>query len=679
MKFPTGWISEYVDLPADEKVAAEAFTLSGSEVEGIESVMGESVFDFGITVNRPDCMNVYGLAREAGVLFDKPLREPESECAESDPAVETLTSVKVEAPELCPRYAARVITGVKVGESPDWMRRRLELCGLRPVNAVVDVTNYLLLELGHPLHAFDMDKLKERRIVVRRARNGEKLVTLDGVERKLDQERLVIADAEKPAALAGVMGGEYSGVTEATTDVLLEGAVFDPINVRRTSKAVGLHTDASHRFERGVDFDAPGLSLDRAARLIAEICGGAVAFGTIDVVSERPPRSPVALRHERLEKVLGMPVAPERCVSILEALKFGVEGKGMGLWSVTVPSFRVDVSREIDLIEEVARIHGYVDLDTPLPGGIDPVGGRPREMTFEEELRDAMASSGCMEAIHMSMSDPGLEAVFDPSVKPVALVNPLSQATSVLRTTLLGRLSVAAAHNRSRGERNVNLFEVGKVFKSNDDGSVAEELRLGALCYSDDPPVVWGEPGPCTLLHLKGKMQSVFERLGVLVSFEAEDHPPFVPGLSLSIRAGDGNPGRLGTLGIAAMAAAGFKGGIAHGCEVILEGLSDAARPPRFTPVSRYPSIKRDMAFLIDKGVQWKEVLASIEGLNLPDLEALKLVELYEGPELPDGKRSFTLSVSFRSESRTLTEKGAASRLDDISRIMEENFSASRR
>lgn len=679
MKFPPSWISEYVDLPDDEKRVAEAYTLSGSEVEGIETVMGESVFDFGITVNRPDCMNVYGLAREGRVLFDAPLREPESECRESNRSVNSLTSVKVEAPELCPRYAARVITGVKVGESPDWMQRRLELCGLRPINAVVDVTNYLLLELGHPLHAFDMDKLKERRIVVRRARKGERLVTLDGVEREFDPERLVIADAEKPAALAGVMGGEYSGVTEATTDVLLEGAVFDPVNIRRTSRAVGLKSDACHRFERGVDFNGPILSLDRAARLIMEICGGATAAGTIDVVSKAPERTPVTFRHERLQKILGMPVAPARCVSILEALGFGVEEKDSGLWAVTIPDFRVDVSREIDLIEEVARINGYRDLDSQPPSGIDPVGGRPGQLAFEEKIRDAMAATGLREAIHVSMSDPALEAVFVPSVKAVEIANPLSPAASVLRTSLLGGLAATAAGNRSRGERNVKLFEIGKVFQRDSGGGVAEETMLGSLCYSDAPPAVWGEPGVCTLLHLKGKVQLVLEKMGIPVSFKVRDNPPFADGTALAVLSGGEVIGSLGTLGNAAMKAAGFKGGIAHGCEVTLDGLSEAARPPHFIPVSRYPSLRRDMAFLIDKGVQWGVVLASIEGLNLPDLEALKLVELYEGPELPDGKRSFTMSVSFRSGRRTLTEKDASSRLDDISRLMEEKFSASRR
>ena len=351
MKFPLGWIRQHVELPADEESVARAFTRSGTEVEGVETVEGETVFDFNVTVNRPDCMNVFGLAREASALLGKALEAPDARCAESGPPAQDLCSVAVEASDLCPRYLARIITGVKVRPSPPWMQKRLIQCGLRPINGVVDATNFVLLELGHPLHAFDVAKLAGRSIVVRRARPGEKIRTLDGVDRALDPERLVIADAARPVALAGVMGGEDSGVTEGTAEVLLEGAVFDPVNVRRTSKALGIHTDSSHRFERGVDFHGPRQALDRCAKLIQEICGGTLAAGTVEVSVPEPAPVEVRLRPGRLSALLGFEVDPGRARAILESLAFTVAEGGDGVWRVGVPSFRVDVSREADLVE----------------------------------------------------------------------------------------------------------------------------------------------------------------------------------------------------------------------------------------------------------------------------------------------------------------------------------------
>lgn len=337
MKFPLAWIAEYTELPPDEEAVARAYTLSGSEVEGRDVQEGESVFDFGITVNRPDCMNVYGLAREASVLFGNPLRPVQGECREQGPPIADLTSVSIEAPDLCPRYAARVITGVKVGESPAWMQKRLVQCGLRPINAVVDITNFVLMELGHPLHAFDMDTLAEKRIVVRKAAAGENITTLDGTKRVLDSDKLVIADARKAVGIAGVMGGEDTGVTFATRNVLLEGAVFEPVSIRRTSKALALRTDASHRFERGVDFEGPLPALDRCARLILEICGGVLAKGLLDVCPASPKPAEIILRHSRLASLVGLEIPADRCEGILKALGFAVEATGPGAWRVSPP------------------------------------------------------------------------------------------------------------------------------------------------------------------------------------------------------------------------------------------------------------------------------------------------------------------------------------------------------
>ncbi len=678
MKFPVSWIAEYTELPADEAAVAEAYTASGSEVEGWDEAGGEKVFDFGITVNRPDCMNIYGLAREASVLFGRPLKTPDTACRESGTGVDALTSVQVDAPDLCPRYMARVITGVRVGESPGWLKRRLEQCGLRPINVVVDVTNYVLLELGHPLHAFDMDRLAERRIVVRRAAPGEKITTLDGVERVLGGEQLVIADARRPIALAGVMGGEDTGVTFGTRDVLLEGAVFDPVNIRRTSKRTNLHTDASHRFERGVDPEGPAASLDRAAKLILDLAGGELAAGAVDARTDRPCNGAVILRHARLVSLIGLDIPAERCEEILSALGFGMEANGEGSWLVRPPSFRVDVSREADLIEEVVRVHGLEGLTGVLPDRIDPVGGRPGEQVFEERLRDAFTAAGCSEVIHMSMTEPELESAFGVE-KPMELANPLTPAASVMRTSLLGPLAAAVARNRAHGIRRLSLFEIGRVYLPSMEGPAREGRRLGVVTYADDPPERWGDPPASGFLHLKGRVEAGLRRVGLQPEFVPESRTPFADGLALSVRVAGRTVGRLGSLAPTCLEAAGLKSGSANAAEIELDGLDALSLEPSFSPVSRYPSVVRDFSFLVETSVTWGRVVDCLKGLDFPDLADVHLVGCYAGKGIPEGKQSVTFSLVFQSMERTLSDEDIAPVPGRVADALQDVFGAALR
>lgn len=679
MKFPLSWIREYVELPEDDGTVADAFTLSGSEVEGTEVVEGETVCDFGITVNRPDCMNVYGLSREASVLFGRPLKPAETAVEESDPPAGEEIAVRVEAPDLCPRYVARVLLGVRVCPSPPWMQKRLLQCGLRPINAVVDATNYVLLELGHPLHAFDRERLADRTIVVRRAGSGEKILALDGVERSLSPDHLVIADGRRPVAVAGVMGGEDSGVTFATRDVVLEGAVFDPVSVRRTSKALGLHTDASHRFERGVDFEGPLYALDRCARLIQQICGGRVARGRVEVSFTRPSRPPVLLRHGRIASLTGLSIPPERARAILEGLGFGLEEeKDGGLrWRVSVPSHRVDVSREADLVEEVVRIHGLSDLPADLPPGVDPVGGRPPVLALEERLRDALAAAGFRETLHMTMTDPALEAAFGEG-EAAALANPLTPQASVLRTSLLGPLVATVGRNRAHGQRRMALFEVGKVVKRK-GAALQEERRAAALLYADAPPPRWGEPSPPGLLHLKGRVASALARLGISVSFTPEEGRPCAPGLRLRLEV-EGKPvGFLGSLAPELLGAAEIPGGALHAAEWSLEGLAEAAREPRFRPYSRFPQVVRDFTFLLPAEVPWERVERCLASLSLAHLQEIRLVDLYTGKGVPEGRKALTFSLVFQSMDRTLSDSDVAPVAGAVQGALQAEFGAALR
>lgn len=677
MKFPLSWIREYVELPESDGAVAEAFTLSGSEVEGTKTVEGETVCDFGITVNRPDCMNVYGLAREASVLFGRPLKPVETSVEEGGPEAAEEIAVRVEDPGLCPRYVARVVLGVRVGPSPSWMQKRLVQCGLRPINAVVDATNFVLLELGHPLHAFDRARLSERTIVVRRAGAGEKIRTLDGLERSLGPENLVIADGRRPVAVAGVMGGEDSGVTFATQDVVLEGAVFDPVSVRRTAKALGLHTDASHRFERGVDGEGPFYALDRCARLIQQICGGKVARGRVVASAPGSPRPPILLRHGRIAALTGLAIAPERARTILEGLGFGVvrEEEGGDLrWRVSVPSHRVDVSREADLVEEVVRIHGLSDLPAELPQGVDPVGGLPPILALEERLRDALSGVGFRETLHMTMTDPTLEAAFGEG-EAVALANPLSPQSSVLRTSLLGPLVAAVGRNRAHGRRRMALFEVGKVMKRDGQG-VREERRAAALLYSDAPPPRWGEPSPPGLLHLKGRVTSALSRLGLPVSFTPEEGPPCATGLRLRLVVGGKPVGFLGSLAPDLLGAAGLPSGALHAAEWSLEGFPQALGEPRFRPYSRFPQVVRDFTFLLPVEVPWERVERCLTSLSFNHLKEIRLVDLYAGKGVPEGRKALTFSLVFQSMERTLSDSDVAPVAGSVQGALQAEFGA---
>jgi len=473
--------------------------------EGVASALGldEATLEFEVYANRPDHLSVYGIAREAAALTGGLLRPPEAEVREAAQPVHEAAQVEVRDPDLCPRYIARVIRGVKIGPSPAWMARRLRAAGMRPINNVVDVTNYVMLELGQPLHAFDYHRLAGRRIVVRRAREGETLRTLDGVLRQLDPDMLLICDAERPVAIAGVMGGEDSEVTPETTDILLESASFHPVSIRRTAKRLGMRTEASHRFERGIDPHLAALAADRAAKLIAELAGGEVLQGRIDAAAELPRPRELTLRLQRVNGMLGTDLSPQEVEGILNRLGFETrrEKDGASL-QVVVPTFRRDVEGEADLIEEVARIYGYDRIPATIPKGSGTQGGLSRPLPAVEQVRTLLAERGLCESITYSFVSPKL---FDrlripdghPWRRAIRLANPLSEDQSLMRTSLVPSLVEAAALNARRQVNDVRLFELGKVYLPRELPlkELPEERWTVALALMGQAPAhVWGEP-----------------------------------------------------------------------------------------------------------------------------------------------------------------------------------------
>jgi phenylalanyl-tRNA synthetase beta chain len=486
MEFSLRWLADYVDLPEGPEgpeQLAKRLTGAGFAVDGLVPHGDDPenwVIDIDVTTNRTDAMNHFGLAREIAVLYDRPLRPPASLPAEGTERVEEAARVEIQDPIGCPRYTARVIRGVKIGPSPDWLRARLEAIGLRPISNVVDVTNFILWELGQPLHAFDLAKLAGSRIVVRKAEAGETLVTLDGVERKLDPEMLVIADAERAVALGGVMGGLDSEVTAGTSDILLESAHFDRKVVRRTARALGMHTDASHRFERGADPEICALAVGRAARLIAEIAGGTVLAGTLDVrAGDRVWQRQGRLELAKLNAFAGVEIAASDAERWLTGLGFALaadaDETAGAAWQVTVPSWRhydfePRPTGEIypaDLYEEVIRIHGFDSIPAALPAVAGADAPRTPAQIRREKVRRLLAASGFTESIHFAFLAPEAEAAL-PNLRPetpaLRLANPLSEQYSVLRRTLSPNLVETARFNQRRGAGSVRLFEVATVF-----------------------------------------------------------------------------------------------------------------------------------------------------------------------------------------------------------------------
>jgi phenylalanyl-tRNA synthetase beta chain len=674
MKALVGWLRQHVDLPEPPREIARRLTAVGLVVECVEGEGDDAVLEVDVTSNRPDALSHVGLARELAAATGRGLRLPEAQPREDAEAASDVTSVAVSAPDLCPRYAARVVRDVKVGPSPAWMARRLEACGIRPINVVVDVTNHVLLELGHPLHAFDLDLLRGRRIVVRRARDGETMRTLDGVERRLWPEALLIADAEVGVAVAGVMGGADSEIRLQTRDVLIESALFAPASIRRTAARLGLHTEASHRFERGADREVVALAADRAAALIAELTGGRVLRGLIDVAAGPSPRPEVRLRQARLRLLGGLDVPRAEAVRILEGLGFAEVARDEAGSTFRVPSHRVDVSREVDLIEEVLRHVGYDRVPFTLPPF--RTGARPRQAWEAglERLRGALVGAGYHQHVSYSFGDPRQAEPWATSLgadvpgRTLTLTNPLSEALSVMRTSLLPGLLQAASVSARRGEPDVRLFEEGRIYLARPHGtkaeSPAEERHVMALVAMGrrGPQHFAAKPPEVDLLGVKGAVLDALR--AVMIGAGAEDGldvaageaPRAAPGGSAEVRLGGRRVGWIARIHPDDLLPLEITSPL-FAAEIDLSPvLARAGVERRFRPLSRFPRMVRDVSILVDRNRTHGDIIAAVEASPPEGMESIELVDRYLGKGVPAGQVSLTFSVSYRLQDRTLTQ-----------------------
>jgi phenylalanyl-tRNA synthetase beta chain len=653
--------------------------------------LAEPVLELEVTPNRVDCLGVYGVAREVHAITAEPLGpEPwtEDAPAEGPGQAGEFASVTVEVPDLCPRFTARVFTEVTVGPSPPWLQARLSAAGQRPINNVVDITNYAMLLTAQPLHAFDLDRVPDGALTVRTAAEGEKMTTLDGVERTFDAETVLVCDNRGPSGIAGIMGGQVSEVSAETTRVLLEVANWNGTNILRTSRLLGLRSEASSRFEKQLHPELCMRAQRIASRLLVELCGGKLVPGTIDVAAPAPPPHRLRLRGERVTGLLGMRIAQADEISYLERLGFGVDIDDGDLVVEVPPDRYYDVTREADLVEEVARVHGLDEhLPSTLPGAAVQAGGLSRQQRLRRRAEDAMRDLGFDEIVGWSFTDPG-EAerlripAGDPRASAVALSNPLSEEQAAMRTTLLGSLLDAAQTNHARDAERVALFESGRVYLSPDgagEGPLAgrfageraapfhEPHRLGCLAAGPLTPPGWRGGGEAAgFFALKGVLEGLGARLGASLGFEPGAEPFLHPGRAATVLVGGVEAGWIGEVHPLVCrawdldAAAGFELGLAVLAEAATAGEES------FEDVTTFPAVFQDLAVVVPAEVPAARAREAVLAGGGELLRSARVFDLYEGEQLGEGRKSLALRLEFRAADRTLTDEEVAARREAI-------------
>jgi phenylalanyl-tRNA synthetase beta chain len=680
MKISPHWLHDFVDLPVDYTQLADELTLAGVAVEGISGEGDNTVFEMEITTNRPDAMNHYGVAREASALYDLPLKPIEPKLP--PPQGKSDVTIDIQESELCPRFTAREIRGATIKPSPAHIASRLQLLDQRPISNAVDATNYVLWECGKPTHVFDLDLLEGRRLIIRKAQAGEILKTLDGVERTLSAEDLVVADAKKPVGLAGVMGGFDTMITERTKNILIESAWWDPVTVRRMSKRHGLHTDASHRFERGADFESTVVSTNRVAELILNSGGGTLIGGVIDVVARKLDLAPVELDLREVHRILGEKLSTLEISRILTRLGFTMLPGGEDTYLVAIPSWRLDVEREIDIIEELARLHGYDKFPNTLPAYSGEVRDLP-DAQKDARLRSSLLALGYNEAISLTFISKEDARRFSTAAE-LDLANPLSDEASVMRTSMVPSMLNMLAYNLNRGSDNVRLFEAGNVFEAPGLDSMPLEMKricLGATGAVDAEAVrglVAGAAArPFSFFDLKGDIESLLAPFTHWTLYY--DAPPdkektadyYHPGRSARAVLDGATVAQFGQIHPDVAAARKLRQDV-FVAEIHLERLyQHDLRQARYEALPRFPAVERDFSFVFDDGVEFEEIHQSVSGLGIAELRSFVPVEIFRGEKVGAGKYSILMRAKLQSSERTLRDDEVAEWVAQIAKALE--------
>ena len=670
MKFTFNWLKEFVTLRASPQKLAEVLTMAGLEVESVNSLREPEtdredwLFEVGVTPNRGDCLGITGLAREVSALAGGPLKAPPISAHGKDPATAERVSIKISNRRLCRRYSARIVDQVRQGPSPAWMRFRLEACGIRSINNVVDITNYVMLETGQPLHAFDLDRLPARKIVVRTAQEIRKFTTLDGVERELVEEDLLICDGDTAIALAGVMGGTNSEVTAETRSILLESANFDPLSIRRTAKRLGLHSEASHRFERGVDPEGTLVALDRAVYLLGALTSGVSVPGVSDHYPGRPRGAILSLREKRVEEILGVRLNARQAEKLLRSLGLKTQRQATrGRIKVVVPARRADLTREADLIEELARLYGYEKIPSHLPRLRLSGGQKDDRLAQERRVRAFLAGEGLVEVINLPFTTPELNRAFpglwNRESSPVAVLNPLAKENAEMRFSLIPGLIENLRVNLAQQAESFWAYQLGKVFGVG-NGETEERQCLSGILYGARARrgLRAKSESAAGFLDAKGLAEGCLDLLGIGAgaawsrnALAAALHP----GRAASLRVDERKLGYLGQVHPDLADRLGLPPFLLF--ELDFDGLLQYA-PRRITAraLPRFPSVERDFAIIIDRTFPAQQIVDWIKNRAEALIQVVAVFDQYLGSPIPEGKKSLAYKISYRADDRTLTD-----------------------
>jgi phenylalanyl-tRNA synthetase beta chain len=693
VKFTFNWLKEFVAFEASPERLAEILTMAGLEVESLardrapDTNIEDWLFEINVTPNRGDCLGIAGIAREVAALTGGSLKTVPVSGSERDATIGERISIAIEDPLLCPRYSARIVDDIEIARAPAWLRYRLESCGIRSINNVVDITNYVMLETGQPLHAFDFDRLRAKRIVVRAAGEIRKFTTLDGIERELAAGDLLICDGDTPVALAGVMGGMDSEVRESTRSVLLESANFAPASIRRTARRLALHSEASHRFERGVDPQGTTSALDRAVYLLSEKNRARGTAGAVDCFPGKVQVQPVLLREERIEKLLGLRLDSHRIERLLRSL--GMETRvnpSSRSIEVIPPTSRSDITREADLIEELARLHGYDQIPTPLPLLKSFAGKDDLRLGWERKLRSLLAGAGLAEVINLPFTTAAMNRLFTgpwgAAPAAVALLNPLAKENAEMRHSLVPGLLDNLRTNLAQRASSFWAYHLGKVFCLREDGESAERQCLGGLLYGPRPRrgLRLREEPMFGFLECKGIVETVLDLFAVnnAVTWIAAAPAILHPGQSAKLQYREAELGYVGRLHpdvcdqLAVPPAYLF--------ELDFEKLLEYA-PRRITTgvLPRFPAVERDLAILVDRDFASQQIVSWIHNLGEALIEHVEIFDQYVGVPIPEGKKSLAYKISYRAADRTLTDSEINELHQSVANRLGKTFGAERR
>lgn len=678
MQISFNWLKELIDISCTPQEVAERLTMVGLAVESVLPEGDDYILEFDLTSNRPDALSHYGVARELAAILGSPAHLPTVELVEEGDHISRLVSVEILNPELCPRYSARLIRGVRVDSSPAWLVEKLARVGQRSINNIADITNLVLWEQGHPLHAFDFNKLAGHRLLVRTAREGETLKTLDGIERRLSIDMLVIADSEKPSAMAGIMGGEYSEISDETCDVLLESAYFMPASIRRTARSLEMSTEASYRFERGADPEACVRALNRCAQLIQQLAGGTIAPGVIDI-HPRPVLSPsIELRSSRIKDLTGLEIDPGTIERILKNLGFNVDTLFKGeRWIVIPPSYRIDIHIEEDVVEEIARHIGYNQIPLSLP----PSSGAGSYLDNEHRRRsgrDALIAAGYAETITFSWVRPELDLKMRPlGWEAVTISNPIDDERSIMRTSLISGLLEGLARNFNFGIRNIKLFEFGRVYRQAPERPDEFE-RLSFVATGQAYPLDWSRQQEAVDFYsFKGTVESLLENMGCRdYKFSSFATNYLHKGQTAEILVAGQRAGVIGQLCPALRDELKFKQPV-FVCELNLDLiLSTPTSKIAYRPLPRLQAVSRDLSIVVPRAVVYAELEQAILDMAIPELASVRLFDVYSGKGIAEDRVSLSISLKFQPMAESMTDEQIAGYDQAIVRMLESRFQA---